>query len=84
MAVSEACSNAVEHAYSPAPATFMLHALRDNGGVTITVRDGGQWRAPRGRGRGRGLTIIKAAMDELEVNTTSDGTEIIMHRRLRG
>jgi GAF domain-containing protein/anti-sigma regulatory factor (Ser/Thr protein kinase) len=84
LAVSEACSNAVEHAYSPAPATFMVHALRRNGGVTISVLDGGQWRAPRGQGRGRGLTIIKAAMDKMEVNSTSEGTEIVMHRRLHG
>jgi anti-sigma regulatory factor (Ser/Thr protein kinase)/putative methionine-R-sulfoxide reductase with GAF domain len=83
LAVSEACANAVEHAYRPAPATFMLHAQQTDGVVTVSVRDAGQWRSPRGRDRGRGLTIIKAAMDELEVNTTSNGTEIIMHRRLR-
>jgi anti-sigma regulatory factor (Ser/Thr protein kinase) len=63
---------------------FTLHAKRSDGGVTISVRDGGQWRAARGRGRGRGLTIIKAAMDEMEVKTTSSGTEIIMRRRLQG
>jgi anti-sigma regulatory factor (Ser/Thr protein kinase)/putative methionine-R-sulfoxide reductase with GAF domain len=84
LAVSEACSNAVEHAYSPAPATFMLEARRSDDGVTLIVRDGGRWRPPRGRGRGRGLTIIKAAMDKVEVNTTPNGTEVIMHRRLRG
>jgi anti-sigma regulatory factor (Ser/Thr protein kinase) len=62
----------------------MVHAVRRNGGVTISVLDGGQWRAPRGQGRGRGLTIIKAAMDKMEVNSTSEGTEIVMHRRLHG
>ena len=84
MAVSEACTNAVEHAYAPAAATFSLAARRDSGTVSITVRDTGQWRPPRGENRGRGLNIIRAAMDAVEINTTAAGTEIVMHRRLRG
>ena len=84
MAVSEACTNAVEHAYSPAPAAFTLAARRSGDEVVITVRDGGQWRPPRGSNRGRGLTIIKAAMDAVQINTTAKGTEITMQRRLRG
>jgi anti-sigma regulatory factor (Ser/Thr protein kinase)/putative methionine-R-sulfoxide reductase with GAF domain len=82
LAVGEACSNAVEHAYSPAPATFGLWARADGNELAITVRDSGRWRAPRGHGRGRGLTIIKKAMDGVEVNSTSSGTEIVMRRRL--
>ena len=41
IAVSEACANAIEHAYSPAPASFELHASGQNGEVTVTVRDSG-------------------------------------------
>jgi anti-sigma regulatory factor (Ser/Thr protein kinase)/GAF domain-containing protein len=82
MAVSEACANAVEHAYSPAPHVFRVHAETDGNEVLITVRDTGRWRAPRGRNRGRGLTIIEAAMDNVRVSSTSEGTEIAMRRRL--
>jgi GAF domain-containing protein/anti-sigma regulatory factor (Ser/Thr protein kinase) len=88
LAVNEACANAIEHAYPPGPASFVLTA-QTNGDraateVHITVRDTGRWRPPRGESRGRGLTIIEGAMDKLEINPTETGTEIVMRKRLRG
>ncbi|HEX3688205.1 MAG TPA: SpoIIE family protein phosphatase [Solirubrobacteraceae bacterium] len=82
LAVSEACTNAIEHAYSPAPAQFTLRATAEDGQMTFVVTDVGRWREPRGHDRGRGLTIIRAAMDEVEVNSSEAGTEIIMQRRI--
>lgn len=82
IAVSEACANAIEHAYSPAPATFELHAWEDNSNLTVAVRDQGRWRAPRESDRGRGLTIISAAMDDVQVDRQATGTEVVMRRRL--
>jgi anti-sigma regulatory factor (Ser/Thr protein kinase)/putative methionine-R-sulfoxide reductase with GAF domain len=82
LAVNEACSNAIEHAYSPSPATFELSASVTGDQVVIAVRDRGHWRPPRGDDRGRGLTIIETVMDEVEVNPTEQGTEIVMRRRL--
>jgi serine phosphatase RsbU (regulator of sigma subunit)/anti-sigma regulatory factor (Ser/Thr protein kinase) len=82
LAVGEACANAVEHAYSPTPAVYAIEALEEAGTVTITVRDSGRWRRPRGENRGRGLTIMENAMDELEVRQTTDGTEIVLRKRL--
>jgi anti-sigma regulatory factor (Ser/Thr protein kinase) len=82
LAVSEACTNAIEHAYSPAPADFMLTARAEVGRFTFVVSDAGRWRPRRGQDRGRGLTIIRAAMDDVEVNTSDLGTEIVMHRRI--
>jgi anti-sigma regulatory factor (Ser/Thr protein kinase) len=63
-------------------AYFELEALHDEGVVTLTVRDTGRWRAPRGANRGRGLKMIAAAVDELDVHTTDAGTEVVMRRRL--
>ncbi|MFL5864150.1 MAG: SpoIIE family protein phosphatase [Solirubrobacteraceae bacterium] len=83
LAVSEACTNAIEHAYSPAPAEFTLSATSRDGLLTFVVRDSGRWRAPRGSNRGRGLRIIRAAMDDVEVNSSDTGTDIVMHRRVR-
>jgi anti-sigma regulatory factor (Ser/Thr protein kinase)/putative methionine-R-sulfoxide reductase with GAF domain len=83
IAVNEACTNAIEHAYSPAPAAFELEARTDDGELTVVVRDTGSWRSPRGRHRGRGLKIIEAAMDDVELNRSATGTELIMRRRLR-
>jgi anti-sigma regulatory factor (Ser/Thr protein kinase) len=82
LAVSEACTNAIEHAYSPAPAEFSLRATARDGQLSFVVTDAGRWRAPRGQDRGRGLTIIRAAMDDVEVNSAETGTEIVMRRKL--
>ncbi len=82
IAAGEACANAVEHAYGPGEGFYELEADVVDGTVQVTVRDGGRWRPPRGENRGRGLTIIEAAMDEVGVHTGEDGTEIIMQRRL--
>ena len=48
----------------------------EDGRVTITVTDHGQWRPPRGENRGRGLPLMHALMDEVDVRHT-DGR----HRR---
>jgi anti-sigma regulatory factor (Ser/Thr protein kinase)/putative methionine-R-sulfoxide reductase with GAF domain len=83
IAVSEACANAIEHAYSPAPAAFQLDATGDDGEITVAVRDEGRWRPPRGSNRGRGLSIMVAAMDDVQIDRTDTGTRVVMRRRLR-
>jgi anti-sigma regulatory factor (Ser/Thr protein kinase) len=83
IAVNEACTNAIEHAYSPAPATFELEARKAGQELTVVVRDTGTWRSPRGEHRGRGLKIIESAMDDVELNRSPSGTELVMRRRMR-
>jgi anti-sigma regulatory factor (Ser/Thr protein kinase)/putative methionine-R-sulfoxide reductase with GAF domain len=82
MAVNEVCANAIEHAYSPAAAEFELRATRNDGELAFVVTDTGQWRAPRGEHRGRGLKLVRAAMDEVEIDSSDSGTAVIMRRRL--
>jgi anti-sigma regulatory factor (Ser/Thr protein kinase)/putative methionine-R-sulfoxide reductase with GAF domain len=82
LAVSEACANAIEHAYSPAAAEFELRVSRQDGTVTATVGDVGRWREARGEHRGRGLTIIGTVMDDVDVSSGGEGTEVVMHRRI--
>jgi serine phosphatase RsbU (regulator of sigma subunit)/anti-sigma regulatory factor (Ser/Thr protein kinase) len=84
LACGEAAANAVEHAYPPGPASFELDAALDDGAVAVVVRDYGRWRTPRGENRGRGLAIIEALMDEVEVRRGEDGSELRMRRRLDG
>jgi anti-sigma regulatory factor (Ser/Thr protein kinase) len=83
IAVSEACTNAIEHAYSPRQGTIKAHAERAVAWIEVTVSDHGRWRPPRGEHRGRGLPIIRAAMDSLEIRKEDHGTEILMRRTLR-
>jgi len=82
IAVSEACANAIEHAYGPAGGSVHVRAARIGDTVQISVSDHGNWRPPRGEHRGRGLMIMEAAMDSFEARSTDQGTEIVMCRDL--
>jgi anti-sigma regulatory factor (Ser/Thr protein kinase)/putative methionine-R-sulfoxide reductase with GAF domain len=83
LATAEACANAVEHAYSPASAEFVVRATRSAPGeILVTVSDQGQWRAPRGTDRGRGLQLMEALMDSVEVDRQHHGTAVMLGRRL--
>jgi anti-sigma regulatory factor (Ser/Thr protein kinase)/putative methionine-R-sulfoxide reductase with GAF domain len=83
LAVNEACANAIEHAYSPAPARFQLRVTCEEGVVTVVVSDFGSWRPPRGDHRGRGLTIMESAMDAVEIDAHDGGTRITLRRALQ-
>jgi serine phosphatase RsbU (regulator of sigma subunit)/anti-sigma regulatory factor (Ser/Thr protein kinase) len=82
LSVCEAAANAVEHAYGPVDAAFELAAHLDEGEVVVTVRDFGAWRPPRQPSRGRGLIVMRAAMDTVEVQPDEEGTTVVLRRRL--
>ena len=82
VACGEACANAIEHAYRPGDAAFQIEASRHDSDVLIVVRDFGGWRNPRGTDRGRGLPLMRALMDSVDVHPSSDGTTVRLRRRL--
>jgi anti-sigma regulatory factor (Ser/Thr protein kinase)/putative methionine-R-sulfoxide reductase with GAF domain len=82
IAANEACSNAIEHAYALAEASFAVEARRDDESIEVTVSDSGSWREARGDDRGRGLDLIRATMDEVEVMPSSRGTTVRLVRKL--
>lgn len=82
VAASEAFSNAVEHAYAAADAQIEIEGSLQDEAVTLTIRDWGQWREPRGANRGRGLSLMRGLMDEVTVTPGPDGTTVRMSRRL--
>jgi serine phosphatase RsbU (regulator of sigma subunit)/anti-sigma regulatory factor (Ser/Thr protein kinase) len=83
IAVSEACANSIEHAYGPADATIELRAALVDGLATVTVRDRGAWREPRGGNRGRGIPIMREFMDDVAIERAEQGTTVDLRRRLR-
>jgi anti-sigma regulatory factor (Ser/Thr protein kinase)/uncharacterized protein YigA (DUF484 family) len=83
IAVSEACSNSIEHAYGPAEAKIELRAALVDGVATVAIRDRGGWREPRGGNRGRGIPIMREFMDDVSIETTEQGTSVSLSRRLR-
>jgi PAS domain S-box-containing protein len=84
LAVNEAATNAVEHAYGLDDADFSVQARRDGQIVTVVVRDSGRWREPAGGLRGRGVELMRGLMEDVEVESGPDGTTVVMRRRLRG
>ena len=85
VAVSEAATNAIEHAYGPAEGWFEVEADVEEGPlVTVVVRDAGRWRPKARGGGGRGLTLIGRLVDDFELRRQPGGTEIWMRRGPRG
>jgi len=86
MACSEACTNAVAHAYrhQPRPGAVELDARRSRSGTLVChVRDSGRWRqALDERPGGGGLSLMCSLMDKVEVRRSPGGTVVRMSRRL--
>jgi len=82
LACSEACANAVRHAYGPTGGMVQVEARRDDGGVEIVVGDTGRWRLRRGAGSGLGLTLIGAVASSVTVDKDRSGTTVTMRREV--
>jgi GAF domain-containing protein/anti-sigma regulatory factor (Ser/Thr protein kinase) len=82
VAVGEAAANAVEHAYGPVDQEFEVTAELDDGAGVFTIVDRGRWRPSRGSNRGRGLTLMRELMDDVQVDTADPGTIVRLRRRL--
>jgi anti-sigma regulatory factor (Ser/Thr protein kinase) len=46
------------------------------------VSDTGGWREPRKTDRGRGLELMRALMDDVELEAGDDGTTVRMRRKI--
>jgi anti-sigma regulatory factor (Ser/Thr protein kinase)/putative methionine-R-sulfoxide reductase with GAF domain len=85
LACSEACANAVEHAYGPAPGEVAVAAtLAGDNEAVVEVRDFGSWRDPRDDPRGRGRTLMDGLMHDVDVEHHDGGTTVRLTRRLGG
>lgn len=81
LAVDEAVTNAVEHAYRDrSPGPVRLWARDTGAGLTVVVGDYGCWRTPAldlGH-RGRGLSVIRLLAGRLDLACTPAGTTVTM------
>ena len=80
-AVSEASTNAIEHAYGPAGGTIGIAGSSQDDVIEMRVRDTGGWRGSSRGGRGNGLRLIRGLMDEVTVEASDEGTAIRMRRK---
>jgi len=83
VAVGEATSNAVEHAYGPAGGTVRVKLVLQGFDVIATVSDEGRWRPPRGENRGRGTLLMQRCGDEVTIDHRPQGTEVTIRRGIR-
>lgn len=80
LVVNEACSNSIEHAYrGREPGRMRVEAeIRDNL-VHVRVTDFGSWKTPSDPGtRGRGLLLMRAVSDQVDLDGTAAGTTVDM------
>lgn len=82
LAASEAAANAIEHAYGAREATFTMTCQRDSEDVRVTVCDDGRWRQSQPYGRGRGLAIMRALVDSVEIDRGPSGTTVTLTKRV--
>ncbi|MDE1669569.1 MULTISPECIES: SpoIIE family protein phosphatase [Nocardia] len=80
-AANEACSNSIEHAYrNDANGRVRLAATCDIDTVVIVVTDTGDWK-PRASDpgyRGRGIDMMRALTEELDIDHSGPGTTVRM------
>jgi serine/threonine-protein kinase RsbW len=91
LAVTEACGNAVRHAYSDSVGDVSVRYSISADALEMVVEDQGAGVAPEDRepaerddGGGMGMAIIGAIVDEVDVQPGSDGcgTVVRMVKRL--
>src|SRR5688500_7037875 len=87
LATTEALANAIEHGEPCAPRGIRLRVHSRYGGLGVEVRDcGTRTGEPRTRklsgGGGRGMPIIAALMDDLEVSPEGDATRVRFGKQL--
>ena len=83
IAAGEACANAIEHPLSRTSGKVSLRAQLQDGEVSVRIRDDGHWREARKRSdRGLGLVLMRDLMDEVDVDASGGGTEVLLRRRL--
>ena len=82
LAVTEACGNAVRHAYANGAGSVTvaytivderLELVVEDRGAGLPLPSSGDWRMPEDLESGMGMAIIQAVVDELEVEDGPEG-----------
>lgn len=78
LACSEACGNAIEHAFGPWGGTIEIDAVVLDDAVELSITDDGRWRQPRSEREGWGLALIEAVMTQVDIAASDEGTRVWM------
>jgi serine phosphatase RsbU (regulator of sigma subunit)/anti-sigma regulatory factor (Ser/Thr protein kinase) len=86
VAAGEAVANAIEHGHRDSPEgiiTLRATALVDE--VQLTIVDTGSWKPPQpaaDRHRGRGITLMRALMQDVAIHPDAVGTTVHLFARI--
>jgi GAF domain-containing protein/anti-sigma regulatory factor (Ser/Thr protein kinase) len=81
LAVGEACANAIEHGNGGASGEINVSLeLDDEHSLTATVTDSGAWRNGGPSGRGYGLLLMRALMDEVIIEPGDRGSMVTLRK----
>jgi serine/threonine-protein kinase RsbW len=86
LAVNEAVSNCIEHAYTPATVdgTVELTFWTEPQSVCVEIVDHGRWRTPCGQptGRGRGIAMMQRLIPVVLIHYDNRGTRVLLSHPL--
>jgi serine/threonine-protein kinase RsbW len=81
LVVNEACTNCIEHAYRGiAAGSIRVEANQAGGQIVVDIADHGAWQTPPSQPstRGRGLPIMRAVSDGVDLKSSPEGTTVRM------
>jgi anti-sigma regulatory factor (Ser/Thr protein kinase) len=80
IAAGEAVANAIEHGHRDRPdGVISLRAIAFADQIRVTIVDTGAWKPPRPAAephRGRGVTLMRALMHDVTIESASSGTTV--------
>jgi serine phosphatase RsbU (regulator of sigma subunit)/anti-sigma regulatory factor (Ser/Thr protein kinase) len=86
VAAGEAVANAIEHGHRDSPeGTITLRATALADQVQLIVADTGSWKTPRPATdchRGRGITLMRAVMQDVTIHPDATGTTVHLSARI--
>lgn len=84
LAVNEAVSNAIVHAYPTGTAddTVQITLPTTADSLQMEVADHGRWRTPAPDGCGRGIALMNRLMAAVFIHYDSRGTQVVLHHPL--
>jgi PAS domain S-box-containing protein len=85
LVANEACTNCVEHAYrGHSVGAMLLEVKAVDREIRVRVIDSGSWKTPAANpgNSGRGLLLMRAISDSMEIDSTAAGTTVDITFRL--
>jgi PAS domain S-box-containing protein len=85
LVANEACTNCIEHAYrGHNVGTMLLEVKPVDGEIRARVTDSGSWKTPKADpgNSGRGLVLMRAISDSMEIDSSPTGTTVDITFRL--